>query len=113
MKIILEVIVTVLVADFVSGLLHWLEDAYGREDWPIIGRLVTRPNILHHHEPRYFTRHGWFHSSWDLMCLGLLVVLVAWLSGLLTWQVWLFVVLGANANRFINGRIARQRRMGQ
>src|SRR5213078_3383108 len=68
--VVLEVIITLLVADFVSGLFHWLEDAYGREEWPITGRLVTRPNILHHHNPRYFTRH-----------------------------VWLFVALGVNANQ--------------
>jgi hypothetical protein len=79
--------------------LHWLEDAYGREDWPITGRLVTKPNILHHHDPRYFTRYGWFHSSWDLMCLGLLILAVAWLFGVLTWQVWLFAILGSTANQ--------------
>ena len=45
--IIVELIGAVLVADFLSGLFHWLEDAYGREDWPITGRLVTKPNILH------------------------------------------------------------------
>jgi ubiquitin-conjugating enzyme E2 variant len=99
MKIVLEVTLTVLIADFVSGLLHWLEDAYGREDWPITGRLVTKPNILHHHDPRYFTRYGWFHSSWDLMCLGLLILAVAWLFGVLTWQVWLFAILGSTANQ--------------
>src|SRR5438132_4521442 len=97
--VVLEVIITLFVADFISGLFHWLEDAYGREDWPITGRLVTRPNILHHHEPRYFTRHSWLHSSWDLACLCLLVLLAAWLTGLLTWQVWLFSSLGANANQ--------------
>ena len=97
--VILEVLVTVLIADFISGLFHWLEDAYGREDWPISGCLITRPNILHHHNPRYFTRHSWFHSSWLLVCIGVLVVVAAWLCGLLTWHVWLFVVLGANANQ--------------
>lgn len=99
-KIIFQVIVTVLSADFVSGFFHWLEDAYGREEWPITGRLVTKPNILHHHDPRYFTRHSWWHSSWDLLCLGLLVLVAAWVCGLLSWQVWLFVILGVNANQF-------------
>jgi ubiquitin-conjugating enzyme E2 variant len=99
MKIVFEVVVTVLLADFVSGFFHWLEDAYGREDWPITGRLVTRPNIIHHREPRYFTRHNWFQSSWDLLCLGLILLLGAWALGWLTWQVGLFVFLGVNANQ--------------
>src|SRR5437879_3206842 len=72
--IFVEIIATVLVADFVSGLVHWLEDAYGHEDWPIIGRLVTQPNILHHHNPRYFVKHSWLRSSWLLLCLGLLAL---------------------------------------
>jgi ubiquitin-conjugating enzyme E2 variant len=41
--IIVELIGAVLAADFLSGLFHWLEDAYGREDWPITGRLITKP----------------------------------------------------------------------
>ncbi len=97
--VVFEIILIVLIADFISGLFHWLEDAYGREDWPITGWLVTKPNILHHHNPRYFTRHGWFHSSWLLLCFALLLLLAAWMWGILTWRVWFFVVLGANANQ--------------
>jgi hypothetical protein len=99
MNIVLEVFITVLITDFVSGILHWFEDAYGREDWPITGRLITRPNILHHHDPRYFTHHSWLQSSWDLMCLGAVILGIAWLGEFLSWQVWLFVVLGTNANQ--------------
>jgi ubiquitin-conjugating enzyme E2 variant len=97
--VLIEIICAILIADFLSGLFHWLEDAYGNENWPILGRLVTRPNILHHHDPRYFTRHGWFESSWLLLGLGLMVLAGAWLCGLLTWQVWLVVLLGVNANQ--------------
>src|SRR5688500_4872160 len=95
-SILFEVVLVVLVADFLSGFFHWLEDAYGREDFPITGRLVTRPNILHHHNPRYFTRHNWWQSSWDLACFCALLVIGAWLLGLLTWHVWLFAFLVAN-----------------
>jgi len=97
--VIVEIIGAVLTADFLSGLFHWLEDAYGNENWPITGRLVTKPNTLHHHDPRYFTRHGWLQSSWLLLCLGLVVLATTWLCGLLTWQVWLVVALGVNANQ--------------
>ena len=94
-----EILATVLIADFVSGFFHWLEDAYGRKEWPITGWLITEPNILHHHDPRYFTRHSWVRSSWLLLCIGLSILVIAWLCGLLTWHVWLFVALGVNANQ--------------
>lgn len=97
--IIVEIVVTVLIADFVSGFFHWLEDAYGRPEWPIVGWLIIKPNMLHHHDPRYFTRHSWFYSSWLLVCIAITIVGVAWLCGVLTWQVWLFAALGANANQ--------------
>ena len=97
--LILEIATCVLVTDFVSGLLHWLEDAYGREDFPITGRLFTKPNMLHHQNPRAFVRNSWWRSSWDLLCISAAIVFIAWLFGCLTWHVWLFAALGTNANQ--------------
>ena len=73
---------TVLAADFVGGVVHWLEDAYVREDTPWIGRIVARPNIVHHHYPRYMTRHSWWQTSRDLAILSALLVMAAWFSRL-------------------------------
>lgn len=89
---------TIVAADFVAGFIHWLEDAYVREDTPLIGKHVARPNIVHHHYPRYMTRHSWLQSSWDLLVLSVALVLIAWALHLLTWQVWLFALLVANGN---------------
>jgi len=104
MKIIaiklVQLVATVFAAEFVSGIVHWFEDAYVREDTPLIGRLIGRPNTVHHHFPRYMTRHTWWQSSWDLVLLAAILVVGAWCFGLLTWQVWLFAVLAANANEF-------------
>ena len=90
---------TVLAADFVAGFIHWLEDAYIREDTPLVGRVVARPNIVHHHYPRYMTRHTWLQSSWDLALFAVALLLVAWKFHFLTWHIWLFAVLTANANQ--------------
>ena len=38
MQIILDILVVILAVDFGPGLLHWLEDSYGRPDWPVTGR---------------------------------------------------------------------------
>src|SRR5579862_5639628 len=95
---LLKFIGTVLAADFVAGMIHWLEDAYVREDTPLIGKHVARPNIVHHHYPRYMTRHNWWQTSWDLVCLSATLVIAAWALGVLSWEVWLFAILAANAN---------------
>jgi len=98
--ILLRAVRAVFTAEFVTGLVHWFEDAYVREDTPLIGRHVARPNIVHHHYPRFMTRLNWWQSSWDLCLISGLLVVIAWLCGALTWPVWLFAILAANANQF-------------
>ena len=97
---ILKFVLTVLAADFVAGMVHWLEDAYIREDTPIVGKHIARPNIIHHHYPRYMTRHSWWQTSFDLIIVSAILVVAAWFVGLLTWEVWVFAILSANANEF-------------
>ncbi len=100
LKYVLPFIATVFAAEFVAGVVHWLEDAYIRDHTPLVGRWIGRPNTVHHHYPRYMTRHGWWHSSRDLVLVAAALLLVAWLAGWLTWHVWLFAILAANANEF-------------
>lgn len=98
LRFVLELAVTILVADFGSGLLHWLEDGYGRPHWPLIGRWVTAPNLLHHARPRQFTRHGWLRSAGVLLVLGGIVTLLALALDLMSWHMVVVVLLGINAN---------------
>lgn len=94
----IQALAVVMLADFVAGVVHWLEDAYIREDTPVIGSSIGRANVIHHHLPRFMTRNTWWQSSCDLICFCTLIVLVAWWLDALTWHVWLFAVVSANAN---------------
>lgn len=97
--IALQALGVVLLADFVAGLVHWLEDAYGSEDTPLVGPLLIKPNIVHHHHPRFFTKLSWWQSSWDLLLVGAAILgVAAWLDAL-TWQVGLFAIISVNANQ--------------
>jgi ubiquitin-conjugating enzyme E2 variant len=100
LNLLWQIPAVVFAADFSGGFIHWLEDAYVREDTPLVGKWVARPNIVHHHYPRYMTRHNWGQTSWDLLLISAALVLGAWACGWLTWQVWLFAILTANANEF-------------
>jgi ubiquitin-conjugating enzyme E2 variant len=97
--VLAEILAVAALADFLAGVIHWIEDAYFDEDTPVIGPLFIRPNIVHHHLPRYFTKLSWWESSKDLFVAGLVVLAGAWWADLLTWQVWLFVILSVNANQ--------------
>jgi plasmanylethanolamine desaturase len=89
----------VLVADFISGLVHWAEDAYARKDTPIIGKWIGEANLEHHHKPRAFVTRSWWQSSWDLLLASSLIVAGAWWLKLLHWSVFLFAFISTNANQ--------------
>jgi hypothetical protein len=97
-EIALRVVAVVLLADFFSGVFHWLEDAYGCEDWPVVGPFVTQANVIHHYDPRHFTRHSWFASAKVLVVLVVIGLGLAYLAGLLNWMTLLFASFGLNAN---------------
>lgn len=50
---LLTIILCVLIADFITGIIHWWEDTYGLPTWPIIGPAVIVPNIEHHKHPSW------------------------------------------------------------
>jgi ubiquitin-conjugating enzyme E2 variant len=97
--VLIQAALALLAVDFVSGLVHWIEDTFWDENTPVVGRWVVRPNVLHHENGSAFLGNNWLQSSWDLLLLAVLVVVVAAASGLLCWQVWLFAFVGANANQ--------------
>jgi ubiquitin-conjugating enzyme E2 variant len=53
-----EIVASVLLADFLSGLAHWLEDSYFTPATPLLGPTIAR-NILHHERPEVFTTNPW------------------------------------------------------
>jgi plasmanylethanolamine desaturase len=66
-------------ADFVSGLIHWGADTWGRYDLPVIGRRLLVPFRLHHVNPGDFLRRGFIDTNGEVAFLAVLV-----LPGLLT-----------------------------
>ncbi len=94
-----QAIGVVLLADFVAGVVHWLEDAYGSPDTPVVGPILIRPNIVHHHFPRFFTKLSWWQSSWDIVLIAAALLALAGWAGFLTWHVWLFAFVSVNANQ--------------
>ena len=95
----LELVAAWLLADFVSGVVHWAEDSYGTPSTPVIGRWVVAPNLLHHRDATAFVRKSWIASSWDLAAIGAMILAAAAWAGGLTGHVVLFALLGANANQ--------------
>ena len=72
--ICLQVVGVTLAADFAAGFIHWIEDAYIRENTPLLGRFIGKPNTIHHHLPRYMIRNSWWRSNREqLIAMGVLL----------------------------------------
>ena len=88
----------ILAADFLSGLFHWLEDAYGKVTWPVVGKTVIEPNLLHHKDPRAMTKNSWWRSIDVQTVLGGFYLATRWAMNALTWRNTLVVGVLVNAN---------------
>jgi len=67
-----------VLADLGSGLLHWIADTWGKQDWPIVGRVLFAPFREHHVDPKAITRHGFLETNGASASVATLVVLAAW-----------------------------------
>ncbi len=71
----LAVLCAWIAADFVSGLVHWMGDTWGREDWPILGSTLIRGFREHHVDQTAITHHDFVETNGSIS-LGLIPVLL-------------------------------------
>ena len=98
-SIILKTLLIILLADFITGFVHWLEDAYARPEMRFVGG-IARENLLHHEKPRDFLKKNWWQSSYDLIAIGVIVLAVSWFAfGEISVWLVLLMVLSINGNQ--------------
>jgi ubiquitin-conjugating enzyme E2 variant len=69
----------VVLADLVSGLVHWIADTWGSESLPVVGRRFLRPFRVHHTNPDDFLRRNFLDTNGDVAMLCLPVLLAGFL----------------------------------
>ncbi len=62
-----------LLADLMSGMLHWWEDRYADSKWPVLGKWIALPNQLHHTQPLAFLRQGYWSRNWTTIIPALIL----------------------------------------
>lgn len=94
----LEALGAWLLADFITGLVHWWEDAYAQAEWPVLGPLVAEPNLLHHRDPRAMTRLPWWKNVDVPVAAGGIALGVLAAFHALSWPLVLAILLAAFTN---------------
>lgn len=100
MSITLWVIICILIADFLTGLIHWAEDCYCTESIPFIGSPVCKPNIDHHKFPTLMNEvKGFIRHTYQSYIIALMVFGVAYLFGFFSWQLLLIGLIAGTGNQ--------------
>lgn len=67
-----------LLADFVSGFVHFLGDRFGDETTPVFGPTYVKPFREHHVDPTAITRHDFIETNGLNSVVSLPVAALAW-----------------------------------
>jgi ubiquitin-conjugating enzyme E2 variant len=69
-----------MLADFLSGVIHWFCDTFFEED-SLPGRLIIAPFREHHRDPLALTRHGFLERNGNSCGISLPFLTLAWWRG--------------------------------
>lgn len=67
-----------MLADLLSGFWHWIEDRYFDEEWPLVGRYISKPNNLHHEQPLAFLSQCYWSRNWASIIPALVLFLLTY-----------------------------------
>jgi hypothetical protein len=74
--IVVAFLLSSVLADFISGFVHWAADTWGTAQWPIVGPALIGPFREHHIDKKGITRHDFAETNGN-NCLVSIPVLVA------------------------------------
>jgi hypothetical protein len=80
--------------------MHFLEDVYCLESFPLIGKTVCKPNIDHHQFPALITKmKNIVINNYQALSIGLVVCIIAYFFGYFSWQILLTAILAGFGNQ--------------
>lgn len=82
MFFIFELFIGYLLADFIGGLFHWIEDKYFYPSTPLIGNIILE-NWIHHKYPRDILKYNIIENMYIISSLTIPVMIVLMTFGLL------------------------------
>lgn len=87
------VVISYVLADFVSGFVHWFADTWGSYQWPVIGNSLIRSFREHHVDPIAITRHDFIEANGATALVSLPLLIFCWKWGFTTSTTFLISTL--------------------
>ncbi len=94
----LQIFILWLFADFITGVVHWWQDAYGNPTWPIIGKYVIEPNLIHHQDPRHMLKVSYISRVNTSVITAAILATVFWFVGWHSWQIIVCLIFSSQGN---------------
>lgn len=98
--VVIDLVACILIADFISGVIHWAEDTYAvptRNEF--FNDNVVMPNIAHHRNPAAICRGTYWENSYVTTTLAAGFMLAIFLIGIHAWQPYFIACLAAQFNQ--------------
>lgn len=99
---LINILVCILAADFITGLVHFWEDTYSTINDGWLSRNIGQPNILHHKSPLLFTMTSVISRNYIQWVAALIVLGLAILFGFYSHYLLLIAILSSMANEVHN-----------
>ncbi len=93
-----QILLLWLLADFITGLVHWWQDAYGNPTWPIVGKYVVVPNLNHHKNPRGMLKDKYWTRVGASVITAILLITIFWFCGWHSWRMILCLAFTTQGN---------------
>lgn len=95
---IIKVFLLWLIADFITGIIHWWEDTYGNPAWPVLGKYVVGPNLEHHKNPRSLLQGSYWSRINTSLFTALIVGAILWFAGIHSWSMIVCLLFSSQGN---------------
>lgn len=101
MNTIIIIFICIIVADFITGIVHWWEDTYGLPHWGWgIGKHIVEPNLVHHEHPTWLATMSNIIQRNYIQVVPAVVVscIILYSLGISWWPVALTFILSSLGN---------------
>ena len=85
--IVINIILCILIADLLTGAIHWFEDAYGNPNWKFGLGQVVKDNILHHSQPNKFLEGSFLERIKVSLVIAAILFSLFIVCGIMNWYI--------------------------